>query len=125
MGDYSTSRIDDLPQLWDGFGKLVRKGLGIEAFGANIMDVPADYTTGPHDESGSGQEELYVALRGAGWVLLGPDDDREEALTLDPETMVRVGPGERRRLRAGAEGCRVLIVGGTPGQAYTPPEWSS
>ena len=46
MGDYSTSRIDDLPQLWDGFAKLVRKGLGIEAFGVNLMDVPADYTTG-------------------------------------------------------------------------------
>jgi hypothetical protein len=125
MGDYSTSRIDDLPQLWDGFGKLVRKGLGIEAFGANIMDLPADYTTGPHDESGSGQEELYVALRGAGWVLIGPDDDQEQALPLDPEAMVRVGPGERRRLRAGGDGCRVLIVGGTPGQAYTAEEWSS
>ena len=75
MGDYSTSRIDDLPQLWDGFGKLVRKGLGIEAFGANIMDLPADYTTRSHDESGSGQEELYIALRGAGWVLIGPEGE--------------------------------------------------
>ena len=32
--------IDDLPQIWDGFGKLVRAGLGITAFGAQIMDLP-------------------------------------------------------------------------------------
>ena len=125
MADYTTSRVEELPELWDGFCRLVRKGLGIESFGANIMDLPADYTTGPHDESGSGQEELYIALRGAGWVLIGPDDDGEQALTLDPETMVRVGPGERRRLRSAADGCRVLVVGGTPGPAYTPEEWSS
>ena len=126
MGDYSTSRIDDLPQLWDGFGKLVRKGLGIEAFGANIMDVPADYTTGPHDESGqrAGGAVRRAARRRAGCCSARTTTARRRS-TLDPETMVRVGPGERRRLRAGAEGCRVLIVGGTPGQAYTPPEWSS
>jgi hypothetical protein len=125
MADYTASRIDELPQLWDGMGKLVRKGLGLSAFGANILDLGPDYTTGPHDESGSGQEELYAALRGGGWVLIGPDDDREEAVELDPERMVRVGPGERRRLRSGPDGCRVLIVGAPLGRAYDPPDWSS
>jgi hypothetical protein len=27
------SAIDDLPQIWDGFAKLVRAGLDIRAFG--------------------------------------------------------------------------------------------
>jgi hypothetical protein len=125
MADYTASRIDELPDLWDGFARLVRKGLGITSFGVNLMDVPGDYTTGPHDESGSGQEELYAALRGSGWVLVGPADDAEEALLLDQDHVVRVGPGERRRLRASSEGCRVLIVGGTPGQVYAPQDWSS
>ena len=125
MADYSTSRIEELPELWDGFCRLVRKGLGIESFGVNLMEIPPDYTTGPHDESGSGQEELYAAMRGSGWVLVGPDDDSEEPLTLDGDTLVRVGPGERRRVRSGPDGLRVLIVGGSPGQPYSPMEWSS
>jgi hypothetical protein len=125
MADYTASLIDELPELWDGFARLVRKGLGISSFGVNLMDVPGDYTTGPHDESGSGQEELYVAIRGSGWVLVGSADDDEEALPIDQDHLVRVGAGERRRLRASSEGCRVLIVGGTPGQPYAPQEWSS
>jgi len=37
--------------------KLVRPGLGIDAFGANIMDLPPD-TRRVHDEAQSGQQEL-------------------------------------------------------------------
>ena len=68
MPGYSAKSIDELPTLWDGFAKLVRPGLDITAFGANIMDLPPDYSTKSHDESESGQEELYVALRGPGSV---------------------------------------------------------
>ena len=125
MADYTAARIDELPQLWEGMGKLVRKGLGLSAFGANVLDLPADYTTGAHDEATSRQEELYVALRGSGWVLVGRSDASEEVLELTPEHVVRVGPDERRRLRSGADGCRVLVVGGVAGQAYAPADWSS
>jgi hypothetical protein len=31
---YSAKSIDELPELWDGFARLVRAGLGITAFGA-------------------------------------------------------------------------------------------
>lgn len=111
--------IDDLPQLWDGFAKLVRTGLDISAFGVQIMDMPAGHVTKSHDESDSGQQELYVALRGSGAVVL---DDR--SLPLDPEHLVRVDAGVARVLEAGPEGIRVLCIGGVPGAAYTPPEWT-
>jgi hypothetical protein len=42
---YSSSRIDDLPSLWDGMCKLVRSGLGLTAFGVNVLDIGPDYTT--------------------------------------------------------------------------------
>jgi len=58
------ARIDELPSLWDGFARLVRPGLDLSAFGANVMNLPPDYSTKSHDESGSGQEELYVRLAG-------------------------------------------------------------
>jgi mannose-6-phosphate isomerase-like protein (cupin superfamily) len=113
------SAIDDLPQLWDGFAKLVRAGLNVTAFGVQIMDLPPDYTTAPHDESDTGQQELYVALRGAGAVVAG-----DERLPLDPEHLVRVDAGVDRRLTSGPAGLRVLCVGGVPGAPYVAPEWT-
>jgi uncharacterized cupin superfamily protein len=116
------SAIEDLPDLWDGFMRLVRAGLGLTAFGANIMNLPPDYSTRSHDESSSGQEELYVRLAGAGWIVL---DESGERLQLDEEHLVAVGPGTSRTLASGPEGLRVLIVGSTPGRAYEAPAWTS
>jgi uncharacterized cupin superfamily protein len=117
--DLAAAAIDDLPQLWDGFAKLVRTGLGITAFGVQIMDLPPDYTTESHDESDTGQQELYVALRGSGAVVTG-----EARLPLDPEHLVRVDAGVDRVLTSGPEGLRVLCVGSVPGAPYTAPEWT-
>ena len=120
MSGYAASSIEDLPTLWDGFAKLVRPGLDIRAFGANIMDLPPDYSTKSHDESESGQQELYVALRGAGSV-----DIDGTAHPLDADHLVKVDPETARVLSSGPEGLRVLCVGGVPGGVYEPPEWSS
>jgi len=116
----SGSAIDDLPDMWDGFMRMVRTGLGISAFGANIMNLPPDYATRAHDESGSGQEELYVCLAGAGWIVL---DDSDERLPVDAEHLAAVGPGTSRTLASGPEGLRVLIVGSTPGRGYEPVDY--
>ena len=112
--------IDDLPSLFDGVIKLARTGLGISAFGVNIMNLPPDYTTRSHNESGSGQEELYVRLAGAGWIVL---DESGERLPLDDEHLAAVGPGTSRALASGPDGLRVLIVGSTPGRAYEPVDY--
>jgi uncharacterized cupin superfamily protein len=111
------SAIDDLPDRWDGFMRMVRPGLGITAFGVNIMNLPPDYTTRSHDESGSGQEELYVRLAGTGWIIL---DDSGDRLALDDEHLAAVGPGVARSLASGPEGLRVLCVGSAPGKPYAP-----
>jgi uncharacterized cupin superfamily protein len=120
MTGFAAASIDDLPTLWDGFAKLVRPGLGLTAFGANIMDLPPDYSTKSHDEGDSGQQELYVALRGSGSVDVG-----DERLPLDGEHVVCVNAGTDRVLSSGSDGLRVLCVGGVPGAAYEPPDWSS
>jgi uncharacterized cupin superfamily protein len=112
------SAIDDLPDMWDGFMRMVRPGLGITAFGVNIMNLPPDYTTRSHDESSSGQEELYVRLAGAGWVIL---DDSGDRLALDEENLAAVGPGVARSLASGPEGLRVLCVGAPSGKPYAAP----
>ena len=120
ISSYVGKSIDELPTLWDGFAKLVRAGLEITAFGANIMDLPPDYSTTSHDEADSGQQELYVALRGSGSV-----DIEDARLPLDADHLVRVDAGTDRALTSGPDGLRVLCIGGVPGGAYEPQEWSS
>ena len=117
---YAVQAVDDLPQLWEGAVKLARVGLGITAFGVNILDLPPNYTTESHDEADSGQQELYVALRGSGRVLIG-----DQTLTLDEEHLVRVDAGVERVLSSDGDGLRVLCVGSTPDAPYAPPAWSS
>lgn len=122
-GGYAGRRIEDLPQLWDGFAKLVREGLGISGFGVQIMDLPPDYRTKSHDEARSGQQELYLALRGSGTVLI--HSEPEDNVTLDTDHVVAVSPEVERTLTSGSEGMRVLCIGGAPGRAYSPPEWTT
>ena len=117
---YAVRAIDELPELWEGAVKLVRAGLGISAFGANILDLPPNYTTESHDEADTGQQELYVALRGSGQVVI-----EDQGLTLDGEHLVRVDAGVERVLSSDGDGLRVLCVGSTPGAPYTPLAWSS
>ena len=54
----------DLDALGEGYGfRKLRKGLGVTAFGVNVIAMPGGYETGSHyhDE----QEELYFVHRGA------------------------------------------------------------
>ena len=84
------------------------------------MDLPPGIETPAHDELATGQEELYVALRGPGTVIFG-DEQRAE---LAPDRVVAVGPRVTRRIAGGPDGLRVLCVGGTPGKAYEAPAWT-
>jgi hypothetical protein len=45
-------------------------------------------------------------------------------IPLDAETIVRVEPGVSRRIFAGPQGVRILALGGVPGAAYEPPDFS-
>ena len=121
MAGYTVKRIDDMEAVYAGAFKRARAELGVESFGMQVIDIPPGTDAYPeHDHSGDGQEEVYIALRGDAEVEIEGERHR-----LDPETMVRVGPGVRRKLWPGEAGVRVLIVGGVPGGVYEPPEWSS
>jgi len=116
----ATMAIDDLPSLYDGLIKLARSAMGVTAFGVQVMDLPPDYTTQSHDEADSGQQELYVGLRGAGWVLTD-----EQRLPIGEGMLIRIDAGVGRRLASGPDGVRILCVGGVPGGVYQPPEWTA
>jgi mannose-6-phosphate isomerase-like protein (cupin superfamily) len=120
MAGHAVKRIADMEAVYAGAFKRARAELGVEAFGMQVLDFAPNETRYPeHDHSGNGQEEVYIALRGAGEIEI--DGERH---TLDPETMVRVGPGVKRKIWSGDEPLRVLAIGGVPGEAYEPPDVS-
>jgi mannose-6-phosphate isomerase-like protein (cupin superfamily) len=120
MAGYAVKRIDDMEAVVAGSFKRARAELGVESFGFQVMDLPANLEIYPeHDHADDGQEEVYVALRGSGEVEI--DGERHG---IDPETMVMVGPGVKRKIWTGDEPMRVLAIGGIPGKPYEAPEVS-
>jgi mannose-6-phosphate isomerase-like protein (cupin superfamily) len=118
MPDYTLSRIDDMEAVIFGSFKRARATLGVESFGMQVIDMPPNATQYPeHDEAESGQEEVFVVLRGDGEIEI---DGQRRAIDL--ETMVRVGPGAKRKIWPGAQGVRLLALGGCPGRPYEAPE---
>jgi mannose-6-phosphate isomerase-like protein (cupin superfamily) len=120
MAPYTRKRIDEMEAIYFGAYKRVRAELGVSAFGIQVIDMPPNAGQYPeHDHADDGQEEVYVAMRGSGEIEI--DGERHP---IDPETMVRVGPGVTRKVWPGEEGLRLLIIGGVPGAIYEAPEIS-
>ena len=94
----------------------VREQHGIHAFGINAFTPDEDGSlVNDHDEAGSGQEELYIVLDGnATFEIDG------ETVKAGPGTLVAVGPQSRRKATGDAT---ILVVGGTPGEAYQGIDW--
>lgn len=120
MSDYAVKRIDDMEAIYGGGFKRARAELGVTSFGLQVMDIPAGYDGYPdHDHSEDGQEEVYLALRGSAEIEI--DGERHP---LDPDTMVSVRSGTKRKIWPGDDGVRLLAIGAIPGKPYEAPEMS-
>src|SRR6476620_6146864 len=94
----------------------VREHFGIRAFGINAYTSGEDGTLiGQHDESGSGQEELYIVLDGNATFEI--DGDTVDA---PAGTYVYVPPESQRKATGNGT---VLALGATPGEAYHGLDW--
>lgn len=112
---YSVTNIDEIEGVGPGGGvRFVRRELGVEAFGINWFELPAGAEGVEHDESGSGQEEVLVVVRGSGrWRV----DGTEVPVRLG--SFLRIDPDAVRCPVAGPEGMTFVAVGSRPG-AYEP-----
>lgn len=120
MADVTVKRFDELDSYRDessgGAFLYAGKGLGVTAWGMNIERMPPGWAEYPeHDHAEEGQEEVYVVLEGS--VTLHADGKTWE---LEPGSLARVGPQQKRKLVPGNAGATVLALGGTPGKAYEP-----
>jgi mannose-6-phosphate isomerase-like protein (cupin superfamily) len=120
MSDYTVKRIDEMEAVFRGAFKRARAELGVESFGMQIIDMPANYENYPeHDHEHDGQEEVFITLRGGGEIEIAG-----ERFPLDADHVARVSPGTKRKVWPGADGIRILVLGGIPGKAYEPSEVS-
>jgi tetratricopeptide (TPR) repeat protein len=125
---YTVVRIDDvepIPAINEPFQiRLLRRTLGIQAFGMNAYTAPAagDRVIEEHDELGGGaarHEELYLVVSGkATFTVDGQTAD------VEPGGLVFVADAASRRGAIAAEpGTTVVVVGGTPGEVNRAGGW--
>ena len=91
---------------FEGRRTPVAGALGALAIKANQFDSQPDQVGHEHDELKSGQEELFVPLRGTGYLQIDG-----ETVDLEPGRYVLVQPSARRRVDAGPEGLSYLVIG--------------
>lgn len=97
----------DLGAFGEGYGfRKVRKGLGVTAFGVNVISMPTGYETGSHfhDE----QEELYFVHRGAIEMEFGDGTTHR----LEEGGSARVDAATLRKVRNVGDGDAVYLCAG-------------
>jgi uncharacterized cupin superfamily protein len=119
---YSVMSWDDFEQMEGSGGcqwRLARKSLGADAFGFNIVDIEPGGELPAHDETASGQEEVFAVLEGEGVIVT--DDEEHPAPT---GTFVRYAPDVQRTVRNKSDSTiRILLIGVPGDSGYTPMSW--
>jgi mannose-6-phosphate isomerase-like protein (cupin superfamily) len=117
VADVTIKQVDDMEAIFYGSFKRAGASLEVSSFGMNVVDFPPDAGEGvypDHDHADVGEEEVYLAWSGSGILTI----DGDEEITLDQDTIVRVGPETKRKVRSGADGLRLIVLGGIPGEVY-------
>ncbi len=121
MSTHAVKKIDEMEAVYGGAFKRARAELGVESFGMQIIDMPPNFENYPeHDHAEDGQEEVFLALRGAGEIEIAG-----ERYPLDGDHVARVTSGTKRKVWPGSDGIRLLVLGGIPGQTYEAPSISN
>ena len=111
--NYSTLNIDDLEAVW-GVVRFARHELGVDAFGINWFELPANAEGKEHDERDSQQEEVNVVIEGSGiWRVDGDE------VPVRRGTFMRFDPEALRQPVAGPDGMTFIAIGARRG-SYEP-----
>lgn len=123
MSDYTVKHLDDFERMEGSGGcnwRLARKSLGANAFGFNIVEIEPGGELPAHDESESGQEEVFIVLEGEGTIVAGEDEHAAPA-----GTFCRYAPAVKRTVRNESDAAvRVLLIGVPGDSGYEPLEWA-
>ncbi len=116
---YSIGHRDDFERNQRGW-VLVRRSLGIGAFGINEKTIAPGESIVEHDETEHDQEELFLVESGhATFVVDGTELDGPDG------TFLRVDPAARRNvLNRSDQPLTILIISAPRGSGYVPPSWA-
>lgn len=110
--------IDDCERT--GNWSLVRRSLGLDAFGMNAVTIPPGEQIPEHDETERDQEEVFLALDGE--ATLVADGEKQ---SLRQGTFARLDPPVTRTVRnETAEPVTVLIASAPRSSGYEPMGWA-
>ena len=97
-----------------GAVRVVRRELGLEAFGVNRFELPPGALGLEHDEADSDQEEVNIVVAGSGhWRVEG------EEVPAKVGTFFRFDPETTRQAVAGPDGMTFIGIGARRG-SYEP-----
>jgi quercetin dioxygenase-like cupin family protein len=103
-----------------GNWRLVRRTLGVEAFGINLVDIPPGEQIPEHDETERDHEEVFYVLSGSPTLVIDG-----EALPARAGTFARLDPQHVRTVRNdGEEIASVLIASAPRSSGYAPMGWA-
>ena len=120
---YTIKRSDEFERMEGSGGAtwgLARKALGTASFGFNLVEIAPGGQIPEHDESGSGQDEVYIVLEGEAVLCLDGADHPAPAGTyasIDP-------PTSRTILNRSDAPVTALLIGVDPSGGYEPMSWA-
>src|SRR5579859_3217549 len=99
---YTIAHRDELERT--GNWQLVRRSLGCQAFGVNVVEIGPGESIPEHRETERDQEELFYVISGSPALVIDGEDHPTE-----PGTFARLAPEHLRTVRNdGPEPCSVL-----------------
>jgi quercetin dioxygenase-like cupin family protein len=111
-------RREDLERT--GNWLLVRRSLGVDAFGVNLVEIAPGERIPEHDETARDQEEVFLVLEGSPSLVV---DGRE--IETPAGTFARLDPHlSRTVVNHGDEPAAVLIVSAPRTSGYEPMDWA-
>jgi quercetin dioxygenase-like cupin family protein len=123
MANYTIKHRDEFEAMEGSGGatwKLARKALGTACFGFNLVEIEPGGELPEHDETGSGQVEVYIVLEGEATLRLEGEDHAAPAGTfasIEP-------PASRTILNRSDAPVTALLIGVQPQGGYEPMGWA-
>ncbi|ELY47618.1 cupin domain-containing protein [Natronorubrum sulfidifaciens] len=111
MGYDTASKTDPesvVPDEWGGMWFL-KDELGTDHLGVSILELEPGGKGKAHDETESGQEEIYYVVAGTAEIELR---DGDETVVLEEDDLIRLDPDESRQIfNRGDERAKLVLIG--------------
>jgi len=123
MANFTIKHRDEFETM-EGSGDstwlLARKALGTSSFGFNLVEIAPGGQIPEHDESGSGQHEVYIVLEGEAVLRLDGEDHAAPA-----GTFASIEPAASRTILNRSDApLTALLIGVQPEGGYEPMGWA-